>query len=378
MQKRSNASYIYIIALVVVVALAYPSSVLAGITIDSFGNMIVTTEGAVLGWDSQIAQGRSNSAPSKTTEQTKAPEKKSENPSLQKTTTRQNRILVTPSDDLIKIIGKDKPLTLELEQQTGEIEETVDVDGIDVDDTNVDDATVIDDTNPEPEEIITDGITIEPSQQTDVISVRAKNNAAYVIRNRTAAKTSFPLQVNLNTNELIVTTPKGAKIVTVLPDKAVQNMLAANVLDQVGGKGGMLWLANQPTPFPIRDISEISATDEAEPVGTDSADPTDATTDPTDATADPTDATADPVENELTPTPIPSPEVEDETDLVVDLVESPNGVLSYKVEGLKTKKIFGLRSVELVRTAYISAETGELVYLEKSWFDRIVEFISTD
>ena len=48
------------------------------------------------------------------------------------------------------------------------------------------------------------------------------------------AETKFPLSVNLATNELIVTTPAGERVVTVLPDQAVQNMLAANVIDQLG------------------------------------------------------------------------------------------------------------------------------------------------
>ncbi|MBI2334545.1 hypothetical protein HYU96_01975 [Candidatus Daviesbacteria bacterium] len=45
---------------------------------------------------------------------------------------------------------------------------------------------------------------------------------------------NFPLQVDLNTNQLTVTTPAGTKVVTVLPDQAVQNMLAANVISRLG------------------------------------------------------------------------------------------------------------------------------------------------
>lgn len=53
-------------------------------------------------------------------------------------------------------------------------------------------------------------------------------------RGQVEAETKFPLSVNLATNELIVTTPAGERVVTVLPDQAVQNMLAANVIDQTG------------------------------------------------------------------------------------------------------------------------------------------------
>lgn len=53
-------------------------------------------------------------------------------------------------------------------------------------------------------------------------------------RENIAATTNFPLSVNLETNELTVTTPAGEKVVTILPDQAVKNMLAANVIDQTG------------------------------------------------------------------------------------------------------------------------------------------------
>src|SRR3990167_5176005 len=91
-------------------------------------------------------------------------------------------------------------------------------------------------------------VVINPSEEEDDIIVRSSGSASLVIRNKIFAQTHFPLMVNLETNELIVTTPKGTKTVTILPDKAVENMLAANVLDQLGGKGGILWLSNQATP----------------------------------------------------------------------------------------------------------------------------------
>lgn len=46
--------------------------------------------------------------------------------------------------------------------------------------------------------------------------------------------TSLPLSVDLRTNQLIATTPAGERNLTVLPDAAVQNMLADNVIDQLG------------------------------------------------------------------------------------------------------------------------------------------------
>ena len=56
-------------------------------------------------------------------------------------------------------------------------------------------------------------------------------------RNNVAARTNFPLSVDLATNELIVTTPNGSKTVTVLPDQAIQNLLAVGIIDRIGGIG---------------------------------------------------------------------------------------------------------------------------------------------
>lgn len=50
------------------------------------------------------------------------------------------------------------------------------------------------------------------------------------------ALTNFPLSVDPTTRQLTVTTPKGVKVVTVLPQKAVDNMLAAHIMDDVVGE----------------------------------------------------------------------------------------------------------------------------------------------
>lgn len=65
------------------------------------------------------------------------------------------------------------------------------------------------------------------------VEVGGKEGEFVVRRGQTQARTNFPLSINLATNELVVTTPAGEKVVTVLPDQAVQNMLAANVIDQI-------------------------------------------------------------------------------------------------------------------------------------------------
>ena len=71
------------------------------------------------------------------------------------------------------------------------------------------------------------------------IEIGSDSSKLVIGKNKIKAKTNFPLSVDPETNQLIVTTPKGQKIVTVLPDQAIQNMLSKKVLSEVdlGEKG---------------------------------------------------------------------------------------------------------------------------------------------
>lgn len=53
------------------------------------------------------------------------------------------------------------------------------------------------------------------------------------ISNKDGAISAFPLKVDPKTGALSVTTPKGEKVVTVLPDAAIKNMLASKVASYV-------------------------------------------------------------------------------------------------------------------------------------------------
>ena len=165
------------------------------------------------------------------------------------------------------------------------------------------------------------------SEETE-FEVKSKDNAALVIRNKLATQTHFPLMVNLETNELIVITPKGQKVVTVLPDQAVANMLAANVLDQIGGKGGIKWLEQQ------------EATSSAEPSAS------------------------------------PSAEVTEAQESAVVLTIDEEGELVYEISGVKFERLLGLIPVTLQRTAIVSTTTGELIAVDQSFFTRLVDLLS--
>lgn len=76
-------------------------------------------------------------------------------------------------------------------------------------------------------------LRIREREEENEVEVEVADDEFVVRRGQVEATTKFPLSVNLATNELVVTTPAGERTVTVLPDQAVQNMLAANVIDQI-------------------------------------------------------------------------------------------------------------------------------------------------
>jgi len=207
-------------------------------------------------------------------------------------------------------------------------------------------------------------ITIDKAADTDTVTLTSSKSASQIIRNKIAAQTHFPLMVNLETNELIVTTPKGEKVVTILPDQAVAHMLAANVLDQAGGKGGLLWLASLPTPTLI---VTPTATAEATltPIETPTATP--------EASLTPEEPSPTEIPPEATPTPTGSSALSAEQ---ISLTETPDGVLAYEIPGTKTKKLFGFYKITLQRTAVVSAETGELLSIQQTTGARILDLLS--
>lgn len=65
------------------------------------------------------------------------------------------------------------------------------------------------------------------------IKVATEGGKLVVARGEIGALSNFPLQVDLNTNQLIASSSAGSKTLTVLPDQAVQNMLATNVISRL-------------------------------------------------------------------------------------------------------------------------------------------------
>ena len=155
-----------------------------------------------------------------------------------------------------------------------------------------------------------DEIVVE--ERADLLRIRALQSKAIIERLNVQALTDLPLSVDLNTNILTVTTPSGEKQVTVLPDQAVQNMLAANVIDRLGGQA----LVEEVRQGNIQTLGQARA------------------------------------------------------------LGLRNNVPVYQVQGIKEHRFLGFFPVTTDVTVSVSAETGEVVDIDQSAGDRIIDFFS--
>ncbi len=144
-------------------------------------------------------------------------------------------------------------------------------------------------------------------------------------------RTNFPITVNPLTNEKIVTTPGGIKVI-ILPEVAIQNMIKA---------GFPVVLPPEPSPSPSGE-----ATPSATPEGTPSA------------------------------TPQTSGLVT--TDESAILLTELNNQLVYEIPATQEQKFLGLVKVKIKVKGYVSAENGSIVTIQKSLFDNILDFLSTN
>jgi len=179
---------------------------------------------------------------------------------------------------------------------------------------------VEDETGGETEVGEDDILTIDERADRGRIKIRTFNTTGDQARNRaiierlsTQALTDLPIAIDLATNELTVTTPAGEKTVNVLPDQAVQNMLAANVIDKIGGQS-------------LIDLVRSGGIETL--------------------------------------------------DQVIELAER-DGVPVYEIEGVKNHRLLGLFAVTTDITATVSAETGEILEEKQSLSDNILDFFAT-
>ena len=96
----------------------------------------------------------------------------------------------------------------------------------------------IEDEQGEPVELDDDEIAeledeSEQELEDDGLKISTSSGRPSFTKNGVAATTQFPLSIDVGTSQLIVTTSKGAKAVTILPDQAVQNLLDTGIVHEV-------------------------------------------------------------------------------------------------------------------------------------------------
>ncbi|HLC99325.1 MAG TPA: PepSY domain-containing protein [Candidatus Nanoarchaeia archaeon] len=157
-------------------------------------------------------------------------------------------------------------------------------------------------------------ILFEDREDKDDIKVRALGERALIQRQDVQALTDLPISIDLETNVLSVTTPAGERELTVLPDQAVQNMLAANVIDRIGGE----------------ELVDIIREGQVEALSH-----------------------------------------------VVELAEM-NGVPIYEIKGLRDHKLFGFIPITTEIDVDVSAETGEVIETDQTFVDAVIGVLSTE
>lgn len=166
-------------------------------------------------------------------------------------------------------------------------------------------------------ELKDDIVKIRERRDKEEIKIRARDGRLEIRQKGIGALTHFPVNVNPETNELTVITPSGTRIVGVLPSVAVANILQSNIMDRVLAARGLL-PSNSPGPEEERE-----ATEEAE--------------------------------------------VKGEKEQEVELVEE-GGKLAFKIEGVKNVRFLNLFTIEAPVLAFVSAQTGETLRLERPFF----------
>lgn len=145
------------------------------------------------------------------------------------------------------------------------------------------------------------------------IKVATAGVGKFVIqRDTTGAVTNFPLSIDLATNTLIVNTPTGQKTVSVLPDQAVQNLIAANVVNRLGGQA----IVDVATTGNLTSVSQLIS------------------------------------------------------------LEEQNNVPIYEINGISDQRLLGFIPVAIERTVAVSAETGEVVSTQESFANKVLDLLA--
>lgn len=181
-------------------------------------------------------------------------------------------------------------------------------------------------------------VDTEFEEDEDGVEIEASGSAQEGLEDlRSISK--FPLRIDTTTNQLIMTKNGVERVLTVLPAKAVQNMLRAHLKKGLGPK-----FFGDATP---------SATPTSTPSATPSATPT--------VILDEPEATE-------------SAEITILTDQIS--IEEEDGQTVYKIPAKKHLKILGIIPVTTNFTGFVSADNGALIKEQESLLSKILDFLS--
>lgn len=156
-------------------------------------------------------------------------------------------------------------------------------------------------------------LKIDDRLAADDIKVATAGAERFLVQKGAAgAVTDFPISVDLATNTVFVTTPTGQKTITVLPEQAIQNLIAANIVNRLGGRT----IANEAKNNNLTSVSQL-----------------------------------------------------------ITLGEK-NDIPVYEINGVSDQKLLGFIPVEVKKDLTVSAETGNVLSTNVSFGSRLLDLLS--
>lgn len=163
---------------------------------------------------------------------------------------------------------------------------------------------------------------LEDELDDDDIEIATDSAQLGFVQKGNKVRTNFPLSVNPTTGELFVTTPSGTKVVTILPDVAIQNMIRAGVMTRT-----------EEPPLPPTAPPEGTASSQEAAI---------------------------------------LPNIEGAAVELTEINEEP----VYIISGVKDQQFLGVLPVEIKIKTTVSATDGRLVDLTQGFFSRILDLLS--
>lgn len=151
----------------------------------------------------------------------------------------------------------------------------------------------------------------------DDITIATDSASPGFIQKGRRVRTNFPLSINPTTGELFVTTPAGEKMVTILPNEAIENMIRAGIMTRT---------EEPPSPPPADE-------------GTGSA------------------------------------EIIPDDDASIELAQL-NDEPVYIISGIKAQNLLGVVPVDIKIKTFVSTADGSLVDIEQNFFARLLDLLS--